>query len=169
MSPLTRWPLRLLRIDGDRRSRRPLESAVDVLRDLRCSVRSLAKAPGLAATVVLTLALGIGANTAIFSVVNGLLLDTVPFESPDELVFLSERQRQYPSMSVSYPTFLDWQERQRSFAAVAAHRYAEFNLAGRDEPQVLTVLQASATQILPSYSFQEVLRLYSPSPLLVFP
>lgn len=91
--------------------------------DLRYAFRTLAKSPGFTAVAVLTLALGIGANTAIFSVVYGVLLRPLPFPQQERLVFLDEWSEQLPSMSVSYPNYVDFRARQQSFSALGAARY----------------------------------------------
>jgi putative ABC transport system permease protein len=113
--------------------------------DFRFGLRLLLKRPGFTAIALLTLALGIGANTAIFSVVNGVLLGAVPFEDPEELAWIGEHSEQIPNMSVSYPNFVDWRERNRSFEAIAAHRYEDFNLTGLDRPELVLAVEASAT------------------------
>src|SRR5919107_3747765 len=76
--------------------------------DVRFGVRMLLKKPVFTAVAVLALALGAGANTAIFSVVNGVLLRPLPYKDPDRLVRLGEWSRQVPGMSISYPNFKDW-------------------------------------------------------------
>jgi putative ABC transport system permease protein len=91
--------------------------------DLRYAFRTLAKSPGFTAVAVLTLALGIGANTAIFSVVYGVLLRPLPFPQQERLVFLDEWSEQLPNMSVSYPNYVDFRARQQSFSALGAARY----------------------------------------------
>ena len=70
---------------------------------------------------MLTLALGIGANTALFSVVNAVLLSPLPYWQPDRLVALSERNGNFGEMSISYPNFLDWVRDNRSFSALAGY------------------------------------------------
>ncbi|HEX8680053.1 MAG TPA: permease prefix domain 1-containing protein, partial [Chthoniobacterales bacterium] len=85
------------------------------VQDLRYGLRSLLKKPGFTATAVIALALGIGANTAIFSVVNGVLLRPLPYKNPEQLVFVRESAPNFPRMSVSIPNYLDWRERQQSF------------------------------------------------------
>jgi len=95
-----------------------------LVQDFRYGVRMLAKAPGFAAIAVLTLALGIGANTAIFSVVEGVLLAPLRLWEPDRLVTLRENSVSLKrEMSVSYPDFVDWQRRAGSFTHLAAVRY----------------------------------------------
>src|SRR5487761_244456 len=93
-----------------------------LLQDLRYGVRMLAKSPGFTAIAVLTLALGIGANTALFSVVNGVLLNPLPYPQPNQLVALYSRTTQFSQSSISYPNFLDWQRDNRSFALLGAYR-----------------------------------------------
>src|SRR5438477_1686704 len=92
------------------------------MNDLRFAFRQLLKNPGFTAVAVLTLALGIGANTAIFSVVNGVLLRPPPFKEPGRLVFVSEKSKDMDNMSVSYPNFRDWQRQQAGFSSLAAFR-----------------------------------------------
>ena len=79
--------------------------------DLRYAIRMLAKRPAFALVAVLTLAVGIGANTAIFSVVNGVLLRPLPYPEPDRIVRLYEQTSKAPRVTVSYPNFRDWHER----------------------------------------------------------
>jgi predicted permease len=106
-----------------------------LLQDLKYGLRMLAKSPGFTAVAVLTLALGIGANTAIFSVVNGVLLRPLPYPEPDRLVQVYERSAQFNEMSVSYPNFRDWERMNRSFAGMAAYRGESFNSAGTGQPE----------------------------------
>ncbi|MEM8929540.1 MAG: ABC transporter permease [Acidobacteriota bacterium] len=120
--------------------------------DLRHGVRQLVKRPSLTILILLTLALGIGANSAIYSVIQGVLFETAPFDEVDRLVWIGEHSEQIPNMSVSYPNFLDWRERNRSFEAVAAHRYGSFNLTGDGRAEQLTAVFASASL------FHDVLR-----------
>ena len=93
-----------------------------LLHDLRYGLRMLARNPGFTAVAVLTLALGIGANTALFSVVNSVLLDPLPFPQPEQLVSLHASKPNFERGSISYPNFLDWQKENRSFSAMAAFR-----------------------------------------------
>ncbi|MGH9486423.1 MAG: ABC transporter permease [Terriglobales bacterium] len=93
-----------------------------LIRDFRYALRRLAHAPGFAAIAILTLGLGIGANSAIFSVVDAVLLRPLPFPQPQQLVAVREKARQFPSMSVSYPDYLDWVQQNHSFRALAVYR-----------------------------------------------
>jgi predicted permease len=97
-----------------------------LLQDLRYAVRLLLKSPGFAIVAVLTLALGIGANTAIFSVVHGVLLQRLPFPNADGLVQLQETVGLEQSNPVSYPNFLDWKAQNHVFAQMAAYGDAEY-------------------------------------------
>ena len=113
------------------------------LQDIRYALRMLAQSPGFTAIAILTLALGIGANTALFSVVNGVLLNPLPYPQPDRLVALYSRTSTFAQSSISYPNFLDWQRNNRSLASIAAYRSDDFNLTGAGEPErVLVVLAA---------------------------
>jgi putative ABC transport system permease protein len=105
--------------------------------DLRYGARMLLKQPGFTLIVVLTLALGIGANTAIFSLVNGILLRSLPFKDPAQLVFLSERSQRVPVMAVSFPNFLDWRAQNQVFEQMAAFLDQTFTLTGVEESERL--------------------------------
>jgi putative ABC transport system permease protein len=105
-----------------------------MLQDIRYGIRSLRKAPGFAVIAAITLALGIGANTAMFSIVNGVLLRPIPFTEPDRLLKLYTSMPQFDQASVSYPNFLDWQQRSGSFEQMAAYRFDNFNLTGQADP-----------------------------------
>jgi putative ABC transport system permease protein len=105
--------------------------------DVRFGVRMLLKKPFFTAIAVLALALGAGANTAIFSVVNGVLLRPLPYKDPDKLVRLGEWSKQVPGMSISYPNFKDWRERNHVFDGLAATQFDSYNLTGGDEPERL--------------------------------
>jgi putative ABC transport system permease protein len=102
----------------------------DLSQDLRFGARMLLKQPGFTLIVVLTLALGIGANTAIFSVVNAVMLRQLPFANADRLARFSEinPERGWPTYSVSHPNFLDWRARNQSFEALAATAGTNLNL-----------------------------------------
>ncbi|MGA7286803.1 MAG: ABC transporter permease, partial [Terriglobales bacterium] len=98
--------------------------------DLRYAVRQFAKAPGLAAIVVITIALGVGANTALFSVVNGVLLNPLPYPHPEQLVTLHESKPNFEHGSISFPNFRDWRKDNHSFSAMAVSRSYAFSLTG---------------------------------------
>ncbi len=108
--------------------------------DLRYGVKILWKNPGFTSVAVLTLALGIGANSTIFSFVNGILLRPLPYERPERLVLLNETvpRRGITSMGVSFPNFLDWREQNNVFEDIAAYDDRSFTLAGTGEPEQAT-------------------------------
>src|SRR5438132_10434756 len=112
--------------------------------DIRFAVRMLAKSPGITIIAVLALGLGIGANTAIFSVVNAALLRPLPYADPDRLVRLSEDSPQVPQMSISYPNFLDWRQQNKVFERIAAMQFRSLNLTGKNEPERLAGRGVSA-------------------------
>ena len=105
--------------------------------DVRYGLRLLLKNPGFTAIAVLTLALGIGANTALFSVVNGVLLNPLPYPDPERLVAVYSNSDSSGMGSISYPNFVDWQRVNHSFSALGAFRTEEYNLTGAGEPERL--------------------------------
>ncbi|MBO0860517.1 MAG: ABC transporter permease [Chloracidobacterium sp.] len=105
--------------------------------DLRYGARMLLKQPGFTFVAVITLALGIGANTAIFSVVNAVLLRPLPYEDPDRLVFIWGAHPQVGREVASLPDFADWREQSRSFERMAAHHPLNFSLTNGEEPERL--------------------------------
>lgn len=117
----------------------------NLLQDLKYGLRMLARNPGFTAIAVLTLALGIGANTAIFSVVNAVLINPLPYPQPDRLVALYSRTAQFTNSSISYPNFLDWVRLNHSFSALAAYRSDDFTLTGTGEPERVPVDFVSAS------------------------
>ncbi len=106
-----------------------------LLHDLQYAGRQMMKSPGFAVVAVLTLALGIGANTAIFSVVNAVLLDPLPYPDSNRLVVLFHNKPNFTKGSISYLNFLDWHRDNRSFEAMAAYRYGDAKLTGAGEPE----------------------------------
>ncbi len=115
-----------------------------LLQDIRYGIRMIATSPGFAAIVIITLALGIGANTALFSVVNGVLLNPLPYAQPDRLVAIYAKSKDFPQSSISYPNFLDWLRAQRTFSSMAAYREDQYNLTGMGEPERLKAEMISA-------------------------
>ena len=135
-----------------------------MLQDLRYGARMLMKHPGFTFVAVLTLALGIGANMVIFSVVNAVLLRPLPYPEPERLIRLWESNpgRGWPEFSASAPNFEDWRKQQAVFEQLAAYEFNTFNLTGSGEPervagvnvtanlfQVLGVLPALGRNFLP--------------------
>jgi putative ABC transport system permease protein len=112
--------------------------------DLRQSARILLKRPGFSLIVLLTLALGIGANTAIFSVVNAVLLRPMPYRDSDRLVTLSTHMKEGLLGNTGYATLADWRERSRSFEQLVAIRSWGGTLTGQGEPEVVRGLRVSA-------------------------
>ncbi len=113
------------------------------MQDFKYALRTLTKNPFFTAAVVITLALGIGANTAIFTLVNSIILRPLPYPEPQELTFLNERNADFDGMSVAWPNFNDWRERNRSFDAMAAFRGTDVNLTGVDRPVRLQAQQTT--------------------------
>ncbi len=105
------------------------------VQDLRHGMRMLVKNPGFTAVALIALALGIGANTAIFSVVNAVLLRPLPYKAPERLVMLQEKSQQLNVMSVSYLNFLDWQKQNQTFEQIAVVRRSSFNITGGNEAE----------------------------------
>ena len=110
----------------------------DFIQDLHFGLRILSKSPGFAIVAVLTLALGIGANTAIFSVVYGVLLDPLPYQDPSRLIFLNETTPLVGTVSVSDPNFLDWRSQSHTFSQLAAVHEVGFNLSGISQPESIS-------------------------------
>jgi putative ABC transport system permease protein len=114
-----------------------------LVQDLRYGWRTLLKSPGFAAAALFTLALGIGANTAIFSVVYGILLRPLSFWDASHLVLLNETTPRVGDVSVSYPNFQDWRSQSHSFAEMAAVNPVSFNMAGSNQPENIGGLAVS--------------------------
>jgi len=111
-----------------------------LLNDLRYTARMLRKSPLFTLAVVLTVALGIGANTAIFSVVNAVMLKPLPYEQPDRLVWIAEKNDKLnlPTFAASVLNYLSWKEQSRTFEPMGAFGFATFNLTGAGDPEQLT-------------------------------
>src|ERR1022692_4479729 len=117
-----------------------------MLNDVRYGLRMLRKSPGFTAVAVVTLALGIGANTAIFSVVRAVLLPPLPFANPGRLVEIQLRDRKTgaPANWVAYRDVADWRAQNRSFESIGAHRFALLNLTAAGQPDALYGRSGSA-------------------------
>jgi len=114
-----------------------------LLQDLRYAVRLLGKSPGFTAIAILTLALGIGANTAIFTVVNAVLLRPLGFRDPSRVVLIAEKSA-YPTVSTSYQNYVDWRDQSHSFESMEATRGTTITLTGSGEPERLNARMATA-------------------------
>jgi len=108
-----------------------------LLQDAKYGLRMLLRNSGFTAVAVLALALGIGANTAIFSVVDAVLLKRLPFRDPGRLMVLSEAKTDRPHISVAYPNFFDWRQQNHVFTQMSSFQPRDFNLAGITEPENL--------------------------------
>ena len=115
-----------------------------LLQDVSYGVRALRKNPGFAIVIVLTLALGIGANTAIFSVVRGVVLAPLPYPEPNRLVMVWESRPNVKTLSTSYPDFMDWQRNARSFEQMAALTSRNYDLTSPGTPQHLDGMEISS-------------------------
>ena len=115
-----------------------------LIQDIRYAVRTLRKNPGFALVAVLALTLGIGANTAIFTVLNAVLLKPLPYPDSRRLIFLSERAPQLEGMSISYPNFLDWRQQNNVFEHIGVYRREAFTLSMHDQPEQIVGAMVSA-------------------------
>ena len=114
------------------------------MHDLRLGFRNLVKRPGLAATAIVTLALGIGANTAVFTVFNAVLLAPLPYERPEDVVILQEQTPQFPIGSVTRYNYEAWRGRVQTFAGMAAFRPLNVTVTGAGEPERVPAKMISA-------------------------
>ena len=112
--------------------------------DIRYAARMLLKNPGISIIVVIALALGIGANSAIFSVVNAVLLRPLPYEESERLVFLNEKSQVMDEMSISYPNYLDWRSMTQTFEKIGICNRGSYNLTGVGEAERIVTAQCSA-------------------------
>src|SRR5580658_919601 len=112
--------------------------------DLHYAIRMLLKSPGFAAIAVFTLALGIGANTALFSVVNGVLLNPLPYPHSSQLVAVYGATPGFNQGAVTYPNFLDWQRGAQTFSSMAIYRNQDYNFTGTSEAERLSGYMISA-------------------------
>ena len=111
--------------------------------DLRYAARGMRRAPAFSLVVIVILALGIGVNTAIFSVVNGVLLEPLPYPDAERLVWLGESTGAASGISVSWPNFVSWRRDNRSFDAMAGFQYGQLTLTGRGDARPVRGLSAT--------------------------
>ena len=117
---------------------------VDAVHDLRYAARLLARAPAFTAVALVTLALGIGANTAIFSVLNAVLLRPLPYADPDRLVMVGDRRPDGSTGNVGYLTFVDWRARNHTFEDMALIRSWTPTLSANSDPERINAMRVSA-------------------------
>jgi predicted permease len=122
-------------VKEDSRDARGVRFIHDFFADLRFGLRMMWKAPAFAAIAILTLALGIGANTAMFAIVDDVLLHAVPYDDAGQLVRLHASKPSFDRGSISYPNFRDWQAANHSFSEIAVLRAESFTLSGAGEPE----------------------------------
>jgi predicted permease len=115
-----------------------------LLQDLRYGLRMLVKSPGFAAIAILTLALGIGANTALFSVVNGVLLNPLAYRQSGQLVAIYGKTTGFANAPINYLNFQDWQRETQTFSSLAIYRNQDYNFIGTGEAERLTGYMISA-------------------------
>ena len=114
-------------------------SMTDMIRDVRVAIRSLARTPGFSAVVVLTLAIGIGATTAIYTVVDAVLINPLPYPTQDRLqmIWVTNPQQEIDKDVTSYPNFADWQSQATTFEAMAAVNSTNFTITGAGDPRMI--------------------------------
>jgi putative ABC transport system permease protein len=133
----------LEQVKEDCRDARGVSLVETLAQDLRYGWRTLRRSPAFATAALVTLALGIGAGTAMFSVVYGVLLRPLPFRDASHLVLLNETMPKVGDVSVSYPNFQDWRRQNHSFAEMAAVNPVKFNMAGGNQPENIDGLAVS--------------------------
>ena len=156
------------------RERNTLPSIETLGQDLRFALRQLRKSPGFAAVVIITLALGIGVNTALFSIVDTVLLHPIALPHPGELVSVDAAKPNFEHGSISYPNFRDWQQLNRSFSGLGVYRHMGFVMTGRGESERVRGNLVSSS-FLPLLGVKPILgRLFAPgedeigrSPLII--
>jgi predicted permease len=115
-----------------------------LLQDLKYALRQLGRSPGFTSVCLITLALGIGANTAMFSIVQGLVLAPLPFPNVNRLMFLWENRPGNPQLAVSYPNFEDWKRTSRSFDSMSAVSFHNFDLTAPGRAEHILGIRASS-------------------------
>src|SRR5580658_5488248 len=125
---------------------------------MRSAVRSLRRRPAFALAAILTVALGVGANTALFGVIYSVLIQPLPFRDPGQLVRIWETHPALPQLQVTAPDFRDWRAQSRSFDAMAAHTLSAMNMAtllGQGEPEIIHGAMASS-DLFPTMGIQPI-------------
>ena len=130
--------------------------------DVKYALRSFRKHPGVAAVAILTLLLGIGSNTAIFSVIKAVLLNQLPFEDSSRLVVLSERNPDGQSDLVAPLTYTDWQEQSNAIESMAAFRHLRYAFAGNGEPLDVPSVRATPSLFSVLHSNAALGRTFAP-------
>jgi predicted permease len=135
---------RMAVIQEECRDMRRANHIENLIRDLRYAFRAMARNPGFTAVIVLTLTLAIGANSAIFSVIDGVLIAPLPYPQPDRLVRLFFSSATFPKFSVNQWDFRDFRDRSRSFAGLAAFFHRDVQLSGEGEPERISAITTTA-------------------------
>ena len=112
-----------------------------LLQDVRYGIRTLTRSPGFTIVAVLTLALGIGANVAIFSVVNAVLLRSLPYDHPERILAAFETNDRGGRMNLSRQDFQDWRDQSKSFQSLAGYGLGQFNFGGGNEPARVNAIE----------------------------
>src|ERR1700733_9965013 len=125
---------------------------------MRSAVRSLRRRPAFALAAILTVALGVGANTALFGVIYSVLIQPLPFRDPGRLVRIWETHPALPQLQVTAPDFRDWLTQSRSFDAMAAHTLSAMNTAtllGQGQPEIIHGAMAT-NNLFPTMGIQTI-------------
>ncbi len=118
-----------------------------IRQDSRLALRNMGHNPGFSVVVIVTLALGIGAVTTIFSLINGILLEPLPYEESGDLIYMWEKLPSFDNASVSYPNFLDWREQNTVFEDMAVFNQGSMNLVGVGDPAEVSIARISASTL----------------------
>src|SRR5580658_8339733 len=129
---------------------------IALFEDLRFALRMLFKSPAFAIIAILTLTLGIGADTALFSVVTGVLLNPLPYPRSSQLVAIDEKDAGQDKAPISYLNFLDWQRQTKAFSSIAMYRHEDYNLTGTSQPERINGFMISA-QFFPTLGIHPAL------------
>src|SRR5205085_1507840 len=122
------------RYRDESRDARGVAAIEDLVRDLKVGARSLRRAPGFALVSIFTVALGIATTTAVFSIIDGILLRPLPYPNPDELVRIYERSPEYPASSFAAPNFFDLERNTKTLRASAYYSADQLTVLGLSQP-----------------------------------